>query len=86
MEYLSKSQIDESINHIVSRLSTNSGIQDLFPNQRRLLHEFCKGQNIIYTGTIHQQIQSVKLYLISREYKLWQNIAPMPLSLPGEGP
>jgi hypothetical protein len=49
MELISSSSIDRSIDRIVSRLAP-SGIRELYPNQRKLLHEFCLGKDIFYTG------------------------------------
>ena len=50
MEQLSEAMIDEAINHLITKLNPSAGIKDVYPNQRRLLHEFFRGQDIFYTG------------------------------------
>ena len=53
MDKLSTSQIDSLIDNVVAKLNPNSGIKEVYPSQRSLLHEFCRGNNIIYTGILN---------------------------------
>ena len=50
---ISTGDIDGSIDRVVALLAEGSGskIRELYPNQRELLHELCKGIDIFYTGT-----------------------------------
>ena len=48
MNQLPKPVIDNAIDRIVARLP--SEINDLYPSQRMILHQFCLGKNMIYTG------------------------------------
>ena len=55
--------IDEAIDRIVMKLSTTSCIQALFPNQRNMLHEFCREKNIFYTGNSGLNFLVLKCYI-----------------------
>ena len=59
MNDLSSTDIDHGIDRIVSNLARFSGIQALYPNQRQMLHEFCKGRDIFYTGDIYVQLREI---------------------------
>ena len=50
---LSSEEVDLGITELELKLSASSGISTLYPNQRQLLHEFCKGQSIFYTGNLY---------------------------------
>ena len=51
---VSPEDTDRSIDNVVRRLATGSenGIRELYPSQRKILHDFCEGQDIFYTGII----------------------------------
>ena len=44
--------IDNAIDRITTKLASVSNIKELYPNQRKMLHNFCAGKNIIYTGKV----------------------------------
>jgi hypothetical protein len=52
MDKVPESEIDKSIDLVIMRLLPSSGVHNLYPNQRKMLHNFCKGENIFYTGKI----------------------------------
>ena len=60
MNSLSKIEIDASIDRVVSLLSPEVGISNLYPCQRNILHEFTKGYDIFYTG---KRVVSCNLYI-----------------------
>ena len=51
MEKISDLDVDQGINRVLTMLSPSSGISDLYPNQRKMLHLFCQGQDIFLTGS-----------------------------------
>ena len=53
MNKLSASLIDDAIDVAVERLAVSSAIKELYPNQRVMLHKFCDGNNILYTGELY---------------------------------
>ena len=50
MDQVTESEIDKSIDQVILKLLSSSGVRDLYPSQRKMLHNFCKGDNIFYTG------------------------------------
>ena len=50
MDQVPESEIDKSIDRVIMRLLPSSGVHNLYPSQRKMLHNFCKGENIFYTG------------------------------------
>ena len=50
MNTLHESDIDAAIDQVLEKFPQSCGIHDLYPNQRRIIHQFFKGENIIYTG------------------------------------
>ena len=58
MDNLCWDDIELGIDRVVEKLSPDSGVHDLYPNQRLMLHQFCNGQDIFYTGK--NLTQSVK--------------------------
>jgi hypothetical protein len=61
MEKISDLNVDLSINRVLAMLSPSSGISDLYPNQRKMLHYFCQGQDIFLTGSKCIPITSTKM-------------------------
>ena len=50
MNNLSSEEVDLGITGLELKLAARSDIAKLYPGQRQLLHEFCKGKDIFYTG------------------------------------
>ena len=42
---LSWNNIEMGIDRVVRKLAPSSGVQDLYPNQKLMLHQICKGQD-----------------------------------------
>ena len=50
MELVTDKDIDKCIDTVLCRLNPEAGIKELYPSQRKILHKFCKGVDIILTG------------------------------------
>ena len=58
LSHLAESTIDSAIDRVVAKLSACSKIKALYPNQRMILHQFCRGRHIIYTGIVDNYFQT----------------------------
>ena len=70
MNAIAMADVDRSIDRVVGGLVNVEGesvIQKLYPNQRRLLHEFCQGRDIFYTGNIWIQVKTkyIKIQILN---------------------
>ena len=65
---LSEATILDAIDQVIKTLSPSGGISSLYPNQQKMILQFFKGENIIYTGTscfsfiVHQLILKIKIF------------------------